>query len=318
MVNHLITVLPKTYLTTQVSAVHIDEVLACIKTGTFYGQDLKSITERLHCLQDANQRGELKKQNLPVAMFNGVFTYKNSGNLSQYSSFTALDYDGFSSEEELCAIGRRLIRTPCVYAVFRTPSGRGLKAIIQHDNSNPTCHGELYSQLLAKFNTPELDFSGSDLARGSYLCFDPSLWKNPNCSPYHFEHDSAYVVPVKSASSFGAPLIKDIAELKDMLTKRPVKGRKSDESIIWILNSCWRKDPGRWKEGNRANSVFNSASQLCLAGVNMDNALNYLIKVYSVVGLHEDEIRYHALRGYQNNACRYGETRSKFDNYGRH
>jgi len=258
----MITVLPRIYLTTQVGLELIDDVLAFIKTGTFHNQDLQGITGKLHSLQDPKQRNELKKLNLPVAMFNGVFDYKDSDSLYQYGSFTALDYDGFSSEERLYEIGRRLTLTPCVYAVFRTPSGNGLKAIIRHDNSNPSMHCELYSQLLTKFHTPELDSSCSDLARGSYLCYDPELWKNPNCIPFHFVHDSAYVVPVRSNPSPRSPLIRDITELRDLLTIRPLEGKKSDESLINILNAHWRKDENRWKVGNRANSVFNSASQL--------------------------------------------------------
>ena len=101
-----------------------------------------------------------------------------------------------------------------------------------------------------------------------------------------------------------------------MLSPIVVGGNKSDQSIISILNAHWKKIPERWKEGNRANSVFACASELCNAGVNIDLALEYLKKEYAAVGLGEDEIQYQTLRGYQMNAEGYGKNRRRFDGYG--
>lgn len=315
--RNLITLIPRIYLTTSISAESIDNVLAWVKAGTFYGQDLQRTTGFLRTLQDPVQLQEQKKQNLPVALFNGSFSYKDSSSLIQYGNFTALDYDGFNSEERLCEIGRRLVATPCVYAIYRTPSGKGLKAIILHDNTNPAYHGELYAQLLTRFKTPEIDASGSDLARGSYLCYDPGLWKNSSPRPFHFEHDPSYSVPTLTGKSRKDQYRLDFGELRDLLSWRPVKGVKSDESIMAILGSCWSKKPEMWAVGNRANSVFKAASQFCIAGVKIDKALDWLVDAYLKTGLDEEEILYQALRGYQNNAGDYGTGREKFDRYGK-
>jgi hypothetical protein len=99
--------------------------------------------------------------------------------------------------------------------------------------------------------------------------------------------------------------------------KHPV-GNKSDQSIINILNACWKKQPDRWRVGNRKNSVFLAASELCNAGVNMDKALDYLVNAYTVVGLPVDDILYQGIRGYQCNYETYGIKRSRFDGYGSH
>ena len=73
----------------------------------------------------------------------------------------------------------------------------------------------------------------------------------------------------------------------------------------------------RWMVGNRANSIFHSASEFCKAGVNMRKAIDVLVKEYIAVGLSEDEIVYQASRGYMKNAEKYGYTRERFDSYGR-
>ena len=294
--------------------VEISEVLSMIKHGVCYNQDLKRVTALIQSQSNHDVQNHLKLQNLPVALFNGTFSYKNSAGLKEYSNFTAIDFDRFNNEQEFNEVGSRLCITPCVYAVFRTPSGRGLKAIVMHDNDNPEYHEELYLQLLAKFNTPATDTSVGDIARGNYICYDPNLWVNNNCTPYHFTHDAQYTTRGTPSRSCGT---LDKAALTHTLSLLKPLSKKSDESIINILNAKWRKDPSRWREGNRANSIFNSASELCRAGVDIDKSIDYLIDSYKPTGMDVREIEYQAVRGYQNNVDGYGCTRNVFDNYGK-
>ena len=310
--NEIITTIPRIFQPEKVSDWHINDVLWGIKTGIFNNQDLRGITQQIQSQSNHDLQGQMKSRYLPAAMFNGTFSYKNNDSLITYSSFTALDFDQFESEEKLNQTSYWLTQTPCVYSVYRTPSGKGLKAIVYHDNTNPSHHAELYSQLLQKFGISETDSSVCDLARGNYLCYDPNLWINSNVTPYHFLHDPNYTKPTVTAQRTSTTHI-DIGDLRRLTC--PIS-KKSDESIINILNSKWRKNQELWKEGNRANSVFSLASQLCNCGVNIDKALSYLIKSYKEVGLREEEISYNCIRGYQNNYQSYGCNRKLFDNYG--
>ena len=295
--------------------VEINEVLAMIQNGVCYNQDLREVTAFIQSQSDHDVQNQLKLQYLPVALFNGTFSYKNSAGLKEYSNFTAMDFDGFASEQDLQNAGYRLCITPCVYSVFRTPSGRGLKAIVMHDNDNPEYHEELYLQLLVKFSTPATDTSVGDIARGNYICYDQNLWVNDNCVSYHFVHNPQFINNKVIASRACATL--DKATLRNALSLLKPLSNKSDESIINILNAKWKKDPLRWREGNRANSIFNSASELCRAGVDMDKSIDYLIDSYKPTGMDVREIEYQAVRGYQNNVDGYGCTRNVFDNYGK-
>ena len=295
--------------------VEINEVLAMIKNGVCYNQDLREVTAFIQSQSNHDVQNQLKLQNFPVALFNGTFSYKNSAGLKEYSNFTAIDFDRFNNEQEFNEVGSRLCNTPCVYAVFRTPSGRGLKAIVMHDNDNPEYHEELYLQLLSKFNTPATDTSVGDIARGNYICYDPNLWVNSSCVSYHFVHNPQYinnkVIPSRSHGTL------DKATLKQALSSLKPLSKKSDESIINILNSKWEKDSSRRKEGNRANSIFKSASELCRAGVDIDKSIDYLIDSYKATGKKVSDIEYQTIRGYQNNVEGYGCTRNVFDNYGK-
>ena len=292
-------------------------ILGAIQTGFFCGQDLREITRRIQAEPDHNRQNVLKYWNLPVALFNGTFSYKNNGSLKDYSNFTAIDLDGFPNVQEMDNARKDLMQRNYIYSTFTTPSGRGLKAIVIHDNNDPRCHDELYEQLLTLFNISQKDSSVCDLARGNYICYDPNIYWNPNCVPFHFVHNPNYVLKPKEytgASKLGIP--KDIGNLRLILSLKHPIGNKSDKSIINILNSHWRKQPDRWANGNRAKSVFNLTTQLCCAGVNMDKALYYLVGAYTAVGLDENEIVYQGIRAYQLNAGKYGSNRFVFDNYG--
>ena len=313
-----ISYIPKIYKPSVVCETDLTEVLCGIRDGVFHGQDLIGITRQIRSWNDHEKQNELKFWYLPAVMFNGVFSHKNNDSLTEYSSITAMDFDGFDSEQELKRIGYWLTQTECVLAVYRTPSGKGLKAIVLHDNNDPLLHEELYAQLLSLFKIEATDNSVSDLSRGNYLCYDPDVWVNKDCKPYHFVHAPSYIPKFQKtiAKKIGtAP--DDMRTLKVMLSMKMLAGNKSDESIINILNAHWRKDPGRWRVGNRANSVFMAASELCNAGVFYDKALDYLMRAYTAVGLELAEIEYQTIRAYQNNAENYGITRRRFDGYGK-
>lgn len=313
-----ISYIPKIYKPSVVCETDLTEVLCGIRDGVFHGQDLIGITRQIRSWNDHEKQNELKFWYLPAVMFNGVFSHKNNDSLTEYSNITAMDFDGFDSEQELKRIGYWLTQTECVLAVYRTPSGKGLKAIVLHDNNDPLLHEELYAQLLSLFKIEATDNSVSDLSRGNYLCYDPDVWVNKDCKPYHFVHAPSYIPKFQKtiAKKIGtAP--DDMRTLKVMLSMKMLAGNKSDESIINILNAHWRKDPGRWRVGNRANSVFMAGSELCNAGVYYDKALEYLVGAYTAVGLEQDEIVYQTQRAYQNNAENYGSTRRRFDGYGK-
>ena len=317
MINNKISVISRIYKPGEVKDMELKVVLKAIQTGILDGMDLRWITQKIQSEPNHIEQNRMKYELLPAAMFNGTFSYKNDESIKGYSSFTAIDMDNFQSKVDMNNAKMMLMKDSCVYAIFTTPSGRGLKAIIIHDNLSPDYHGELYEQLLGRYQIPTLDTSVSDLSRGNYICYDPDIYINYNPSPYHFIHNPSYIPKTKPKSPCSrAGSDYDIRHLRLMLGFKHPIGNKSDQSIINILNACWKKQPDRWRVGNRKNSVFLAASELCNAGVNMDRALDYLINAYTVVGLPVDDILYQGIRGYQCNYETYGNKRSRFDGYG--
>ena len=218
--------------------------------------ELKTITEAIRNQKDPKIQNEWKARFLPVVFFNGLW---DGAKISEYSCITALDFDNIHTEQELNDTLTLLKNTPFVLSVFRTFKPMRIKALVMHNNTDPTKHTEMYEQLMKLFGINLLDTGCKDLSRKNYLPWDEDIWINPNCSKYHFVANTTKVRAQASQIYKGSK-------------------SKSPQSIINILNSAWRKNhPEYWIEGNRAQSIFKCACQFCEYGVPQDMAEDYFL-----------------------------------------
>ena len=218
--------------------------------------ELKTITEAIRNQKDPKIQNEWKARFLPVVFFNGLW---DGAKISEYSCITALDFDNIHTEQELNDTLTLLKNTPFVLSVFRTFKPMRIKALVMHNNTDPTKHTEMYEQLMKLFGINLLDTGCKDLSRKNYLPWDEDIWINPNCSKYHFVANTTKVRAQASQIYKGSK-------------------SKSPQSIINILNSAWRKNhPEYWIEGNRAQSIFKCACQFCEYGVPHDMAEDYFL-----------------------------------------
>ena len=236
--------------------------------------------------QPENEMQYWKARLLPAVAYNGTFSEIDSTHLISYSNVTAMDFDHIGTQDEMTDLGNWLIRTPCVLCVFVTPGGRGLKALILHDNTDPDRHRDLYTQLLDKFNVAGKDSACKDMARRNYLSYDPDIWMNPNPVTFH------YIPTVRAQGK----VIQPHAERK-----------VSDKSIINIINSLWKKNnPEYWKEGNRAESIFKLACLMCKWGVDESLAIGYFTEGWKSPTMSEEEILGHVRNAYRAEKNNFG------------
>lgn len=256
----------------------IDKVLDIIKTGSYYHVAGKVDAVRKAKTKEEKEKAKMK---LPAVTWNGTFKTKNRSDLIHYSSFTALDFDHIQPEK-MDEFGKWLQGFPCIYAYYITPSGKGYKAIILHDNYEPLYHYDLYNQLLELFDCPERDTSTVDLARGNFLSYDPNLWKNPNPEPFHFVPSPPEPIIPETVTE---TIIKDeagnemiteddsyVAKFLNTLSRQVV----SDDSIIRILGKIWT---GKSIANGRNNTTMSYAGVLCKAGVEKDRAKSFIEKL---------------------------------------
>jgi len=291
----------------------IEEIYDFIKSGSNRYTDIREYTRLIQSEPSHDKQNILKMEWLPYATFNGVFSYRNDSSLLEYSRYTAIDFDKFQSETELQNIGYWLTQTPFVKFFFRSPSGKGLKAIIEHTNTNPKKHRALYRELLDVFKVPEIDQKTFDISRATFLCHDPFAWRNPECKAYVFD-ESKYPEGAASAapSDCQVSLAGDYDEklkLFDAL-KRPEGTMVTDASIKRIVGSWIDKD----SMGNgRNNALYQYACTMCKGGVNFKAALWMLNEKFTSRGLGEDEIKKTVCNAYWKCMDQFGSERdSKF------
>ena len=269
------------------------DIIEMIRTGNMQLHDnefdsytLKQAIEHIRSVAPSD-RQKWKARLLPAVAYNGTFRELNSAGLIEYSHVTALDFDHIATPYDMYSLENRLKITPCVLSVFITPSGNGLKALVLHDNTDPTKHGDLYDQLLNKFYVANRnDASCKDLARRNYLSYDPYIWVNPSPEPFHY-----------------VPTIKPQIQIPQSSGTRTV----SDKSIISIMNSHWKKNyPEYWKKGNRGNSIFMLACWMCKWGVDEGLATEYFIDGWEDDTMDEKEIRSHVGNAYKTEEKNFG------------
>lgn len=254
---------------------NVNSILETIRVGDWC--KIKSKILKLQAVQDKNEFDTLKRR-LPVITWNGVFTHRDASGCSVYSSFTALDFDHVNNLDEC----KHWLQTfPCVYAYFKTPSGKGLKAIILHDNRNKANHADLYSQLLKIFNGYGCDTSTSDLGRGNYLSYDPDLWINPNVQPFQYEPSEVIQQPKLNAQTVvkgdkGEPILIQNDDYTSFFLQRLSMEILTDESIINMLRKKWTQQS---LDRGRNNTAFTYAGILCKAGVEQSKALSFIIEL---------------------------------------
>ena len=131
----------------------IGEVIEIIRRGNYNIHDneyrdlnLQEATNLIRSQPDDMQN--MKYRLLPAVAFNGTFSEITETGIETYSQITALDFDHVCDMEGLKA---RLTGCAHVFCVFTTPSGNGLKALVLHDNTDPSKHRDMYEQLLSMF-----------------------------------------------------------------------------------------------------------------------------------------------------------------------
>ncbi len=262
----------------------VDEVISIIKSKNYpivFGDKILFLDDVTDMIRQASpqDRQTMKFRYLPAVSFNGIY----DNGIVQYSNVTALDFDHIPSQEAFSELYSRLMATPCVRSIYRTPSGVGLKAIILHDNVDPSMHGNLYEQLLRMFQTPftKADSSCRDLSRRNYLCYDGDAWSNPSPVAFHFEYDKS-LDPVLHKNSITTPAPKP--EPVSTVWYSPVLpgDALSDASIMNILKKrCEMFHPNYFYEGSRRDGVFWFGTQASRAGVDHDYGLNFVKKLYN-------------------------------------
>lgn len=296
---------------------NLDYVLEQIQTG----RGLKEQTEIVR-QQTTGEDYKQEKNKLPMIVASGIFRYRNDDprNLQEYSNILILDFDKFPNHEAAEAFKQKLIyyANPLhLYAICFSPSNKGVKVVMIHDNPNPEHHYNLFWQVKQKLfsRTEEFDEKCSNLTRSCFLCYDPEIWINPEketLEPYHFEYDPCIPEPAKKIYNQGGSSKFFVHTEEEIKQNRIFQYLWKDKTLLNYVDTRWRKDyPNAYEDGHRHQSILSRAKWLCLYGVLYENALDYLKATFGRHGISESDIEGMVINNYNANRSLFGSERPK-------
>jgi len=158
-----VTIYPKVYNTKdEPSYILLETALDRIRTG---GKNL----ERINLLRAGDKS---QKKELPIVLFSGIFRERNDDGIIDHSSFVVVDFDHVEVDHTKAV----LCMDDYVYAVWVSPSGDGLKALIRI--SHPERHRDHFRAIETYFDKSyglEVDSSGINESRACFESYDPEI-----------------------------------------------------------------------------------------------------------------------------------------------
>lgn len=144
------------------------------------GETAKNQTFKLRSITDEKQRRNFKSMNFNYCTFSGTFQYRNDKGLICHSGLLCLDFDHLVNIDGV----KKLLLNDQYFEtmlMFRSPSGDGLKWIIEIDITKAT-HQDYFcaiSNYLSKTYLLQTDKSGKDISRACFLPHDGNCIINP-------------------------------------------------------------------------------------------------------------------------------------------
>jgi len=154
---------------------------------------------------------EHAKKSLPVAVFAGHFSYRNSDRCIRYSSLVVIDLDDLDEPE---MVRDTLGQDEHVAACFLSPGGAGVKPVFLVDSSDQGDHARAWATCVAylrdTFGIDAASGAGQhDLCRACFVGLDPQATINPGAIPLPIRSDIPLpTAPKKDATHEAARLVR--------------------------------------------------------------------------------------------------------------
>ena len=264
----------------------VDVILKRIQEGSS-----KDLVKRIRAEKDKEKRNLLKQQ-LPAICFSGTFTKRNDTSLQEHSGLICLDFDGYKTNKDMLQEKERLSKNKYIFALFISPSGRGLKAIVKIPKQ-PDNHKNYFLSLQNYLNSEYFDKTTKNVSRVCYESYDPLIHINHNSSTWDKIEEPEYTEVIKHVDIPTIP-VTDENKIVDILTK------------WWI-----KKYP--MVEGQRNQNIYILAAAFNDFGVNKTLA-EYVMNNFASQNFSTQEIKRTITSAYaqvQNFGTKYYEDEDK-------
>lgn len=218
--------------------------------------------------EEIDERIKIIKRNLPAIIPSAIISTRD-GNIKPEDKIIKLtgllhvDIDNYQGD--LNELKKRLAGDKYIYLAFISPSGRGIKIFtrVQYNNESVKNQidefhlyiNEFIAYIEGKYNVT-CDKSARDITRLCFLSYDKDLIYNANSEYFTLANNYNYVIDTKKIGA--------------------VEPIKDSSAVLHYIYEQIIRERGAFIEGNRNNFTYYFAIKTALAGIDINEAINYL------------------------------------------
>lgn len=124
--------------------IDINQLIENVKYGY-----IKDIIFTLRNILSKEEYNMIKRDSITCVTLSGVFAHRDSTNLVNHSGLLQVDIDNMKDYESIIS---KLCKNDYIYVCFRSPWGKGIKAIVKI-NPSPNTHKSQFHALETYFKT---------------------------------------------------------------------------------------------------------------------------------------------------------------------
>lgn len=245
-------------------------------------------------VRSAIQRGNkeeadrLKKQLLaftPSATFSGG---RKMDHFVSYSQFIILDIDKLTPEQLQPAFDKA-ISIPYTFSCFRSPSGNGIKILVQVNTGLPE-HKRAYQQVADYYEEQlslPIDPSGKDVTRLCFVSYDPQAYKNINSQIFTV-----------------SPVTGELKVAPEIIKAKPVEVNNDEYAASFQKCIDLTNKKSEFKDGNRNNYIHLLACNCNRIGISETIASSYILQNFD---LDPKEAKQSIESAYKNNTHEFAK-----------
>lgn len=271
-----------------------------------YKNEIEKI--RLLFKKGKKKEADKLKNELPGFTTSGIFdTDRRKENLIKYYGLMVLDIDKLESEEEVEQIKEKARNMPETKMAFVSPSGLGLKIIVETNNTDVERHTEVYKELVEYYEKAlevELDSQTCDVARLCFFSYDENAYYNIDSKI--FQSEVLKNTPKKEIRKE----IKIKKEIKIQIINDLEKYDKVIEEVI-----CFTRKRQNYESGNRNRFVYLLVKNAKLGGVSDDIILEYCLNHYVEDDFIDKEIEDIVKSVYNDEKIEFGKFANKYKKF---
>ena len=278
----------------QLGYLSLENVFFAIKEAEFKSE----ITEIRNCLKEnhKNKSDELKNSLLGFTV-SAIFDEKRrKERVIKYYGVMVLDIDDLKDEEEVERIKKEVEKIEYTKMAFVSPSGLGLKIIVETNNTDVERHTEVYKKLVNYYENQlnvEFDSQTCDVSRLCFFSYDETAYYN--CESKIFISE------------------KDIKKEKKMIENKVISNDGKYNKVIEEIIE-FTKTKQKYVKGNRNRFVYLLVKNSKLGGVPEEIIREFCINNYVEEDFPVEEIE-SIMEVYNDDEIKFGEYKFRYKKF---